>query len=74
MNFSKLRRYTGPQSSHWPDKEFRDEMRKDVQIIQTKADEIYKKFMSHSVSQVLTTHLENELHLFHDVDLGQSPF
>ena len=61
MNFSRVRRYIGPQSyCQWPDKQSRDEMKRDVQIIQTKADQIYNKFMSLPVSQVIIIHFQKE--------------
>merc|ERR1719509_627207 len=43
----RLRKYAGPQEYlNWPDKESRDLMVKQIDTIQTKADEIYGKFKS----------------------------
>merc|ERR1712126_238384 len=43
----RVRNYIGPQSyCNWPDLEVRDKMERDVQTIQTKADQIYNKFKS----------------------------
>jgi len=43
----RLRKYVGPQEYlNWPDKESRDLMVKQIDTIQTKADEIYGKFKS----------------------------
>ena len=51
---SRVRYYIGPQSyCNWPDKEARDKMERDVQTIQTKADQIYNKFKSFFAYQVV---------------------
>ena len=43
----RLRKYIGPQEyCNWPDKQARENMNKNIEIIQMKADQIYNKFKS----------------------------
>ena len=49
----RLRKYIGPQDYvNWPDKSKRENMEKNIQVIQDKADQIYEKFKSFFAFQV----------------------
>lgn len=48
-----MRKYIGPQDYvNWPDKSKRENMEKNIQVIQDKADQIYEKFKSFFAFQV----------------------